>query len=567
MNREFKNDRLVMSFDQLQDHCRRLDNEISRSLVNDFRSQCHFSEQLLLRERLYERLAVEMEMNAFFEKVKSGEWSSPQHFFVDVISQFYCALELHCAQYERPTSETVCDDTCLYLNHSIFRLCQRTELYGCVQHGTVHMCSKMDCAAKLTTHTQMHVCLFSGYEIGRELSQVASIGCEYRNGSSRAALMGRAAFNDASEHAEGTLTVSTAGTYSEILGKISKGEEIALRPPMFDRTGRVRHATPAEVRSFRFDSFISKSAEKAEQRLVALASHVIDDILFNKDTRDLINIQRTDECRRAGETRLRDYHKRMKSLKLFPDTITSAMEWSTPFRTLILLPLVDVSDGIGRRAAFVRLCVNLWKMCHRVRPSKTVICTFVQFAIAILFIQKNGYSISRRDETGFVIAPRRFTFVPIDPRLAIDLPDEKNVDMFGSRSTDELRAHVTSANEAPVVGVGTSTATVASSEKASRGSLFKKEGCLKKRKAKVKARQTANTTGTKQMTMQSSIDGPRISVRENEVLPTYLHTSSMGTPGCYEMADITAGRNYLQACISAIDSAELEKESKNIFSL
>ena len=558
-------ERLVLSFEQLKDQCQRLENEIARSMVNDFRSQCLFVDQLTLRDHLYDRLAVEMEMLAFFERVKSNEWATPQHFFCDVISQFYYALELHCAIYERPTLETLCTDTCLHTDHSIFRLCRHSELYGCVQHGTVHMCTKNNCSAKITTQTQMHVCLFSGYEIGRELSQVASIGSEYRNGSNRAALLGRAAFNEASEHAEGTFTTSvTTGTYTEILKKIAQGEEIALRPPMFDHTGRVRQATRTEVRSFRFDSFISRSAEKAEHKLVAIATSVIDDILFNKDTRDLINIQNTDECRRQGETRLRDYHKRMRSQGLFSDTITSAMEWGTPFRSLILLPLVDTSDSVYRRNSFVRLCISLWKMCHRVRPANTAICTFVQFSLAILFMQKNGYSVARRDETGFVADPRRFTFVPADPRLLIDLPEEKHVDMFGSRSAKELRDHVTSSNSASVVGVGTGTATAASSDKARRSSLFKEEGLLKKRKSKIKARQTAIVTGNKQMTMQSTVDGPRISVKESEVLPSFLHTSIMGTTGSYEMADITAGRNYLQACVSAIDSSALEAEARSI---
>jgi len=94
--------------------------------------------------------------------------------------------------------------------------------------------------------------------------------------------------------------------------------------------------------------------------------------------------------------------------------------------------------------------------------------------------------------------------------------------------------------------------------------LYKDDGSLKMRKRRHKRRQTATSSGARQVTLRGSITGSRISAPEREVLSQHLHSSLIGETGAYEKADITCGRNYIRECLNSIDPSNIEAEAATL---
>jgi len=557
---------------------------------------CSADERRRFREReerarlIDERVRVELGLRHF---VSSGEtWPSRELFVDALLSHWYMLLEQECALYERPSDESQCNDACLGTYYTIVTLCADVNLYGCTRHGSVHYCDRRSCRARIKTTTWHYACMFSGAEVGRGFAAVASLSAEYRSGSRRAGFKSVAVRRQAA-------TVGSfeyAGASRDIAAQIERGEEITLgvapteaaTAPSGGGGGgggggpALRRPTNAERRSFRFGRRVGQLQRDAERALNATAGRVVDDVLFCVETRQLLNVQIMDETERAAHRAVLDYHVRTRMAHGVPNRITSACAYATPFRRMVQLPLLGAD--LARRSRLVRLCFRLWKLCHRTpyaaasrrpdaqearprrkRSARQSSCTFVQFCLAVMFVQRTGFSLMRQGETCFVLAARRHIFVPLEPRMMFDLPAEDNIDAFGARSTERLRDNIGTGSTSVGLGRKLSPTDDQHKRKSISDDLIKADGSLTQRKRRHKRRQAASSSGAKQITMRGSAMGEKIATTESEVLPAHLHSSLLGEAGAYEKSDIARGRNFLRSCLNSLPADAIESESRALF--
>lgn len=576
-----KNDRPFWSLGQAMKFVTDTETALDSFTIDSHGDRQRFAAMHAEYEALRKRVSVETAIGTFVNELRSQQWPSAEQFMSTLLDFWFRLLEHVYALYDRPVDALRCNDQCVYRERSIVAICSAPDLYGCTVHGTIHHCSGRDCRSTITTSTWTKVCMFSGAEVGREFSNVASVASEYRSNSGKAGFRSFAAREQEDTVIDefdnsGAVSASNMQRWRE---QIARGELLQLGDPMITAEGGIRGPTNLEKQSFRFGRRVSEIHEEAERKLVSIAENVITDVLFVQETRMLLNIQRTEETNRTAMRKLVEYHSQCRMAKIVPNRIDSAATYQTPFKTMVLLPIL--ANDLERRVRMVRLCVKLWGLCHRtpyvrsmhqLRLSKHAArqstCTFVQFCLAVLYAHRSGYSLIRQDESCFIMAARRHVFVPHEMRMMVDLPHENQIDVFGAKSTERMRNHVAATNVAETVSVGSNPAEVHIDEREKRKSidadLFKSNGTLKARKRRHRRRQTTSTSGTKQITMRGSTLGGRVSAAERDVLPSHLHSSLVGEPGVYEKADVTCGRNFLRACINSISPENIEAEARSL---
>jgi hypothetical protein len=526
--------------------------------------------------RLHERsIEVERGIVAFLEACSRQEFASTAQFVALLYRNWYALLENVCGVYERPCDELRCDEQCLLEYKCILPLCPSLKIFGCTRHATTHHCGHGRCNVTLTTQQWTKVCLFSGVEVGQELAAVTSLATEMRPENSG----GMSAFNVFAAHklaasVVGELQSQNAASEAEQrmwLERIDRGERLNIVNPVMDSKRVVRKTTQAEWRSFRFGTQVAAAAQDAERRLVATATSVVNDILFNGETRSLLNIQLLAEARRKARTALHDYHSQCRIKGVLPCIITAATHFHAEMRRFE--PLPDVPADSNRRARLVNHCVRLWEICHKSPFMRRVLqstplknekqqssCSFVQFCVTVLFMYTTGLYIQRSAVSGFICSTECHIFVPQQMCMRVQLPPEDRLDAFGPQSTQKMFQHISASDVPDTVGVGS-----ASFRSRKQDTLYNNKNELIVRKRSDVRRLTAASSGHKQITVQASVNGDRIAATEREVLPSHLHSSLVGEPGRYSKTYLQIGRNFLRACLNSFDEEELARESKWLF--
>ncbi len=573
----------VASLEAAQKRQAELKTALRKLRIENYRDRQTFAKNehdLAIRARSIE---VERRMLHFLEQSSRQEFASVHQFLALLYRTWYTCLEEVCGIYERPCDQLQCDERCMLEHHCILPLCEPLKIYGCTRHATTHHCGAGKCTSILGTEQWTTVCIFSGVEVGRELAAVTSLAEEMRPENAG----GRSAFNMYAAHKHAASVIgecrSTAAGASDeeqrvLRERIDRGERISIQPPIYDSKRSIRRVTKAEWRSFRFDCQVSQAAEEAEKRLVATASNVVDDLLFNEDTRSLLNIQLLAEARTRATTALKDYYSACRQRGVLPCLLTAATHFRTPMRSFTPLPFVPL-DTV-RRSRLVSHCVRLWEICHRSPFMQKITshtaaknekqqssCSFVQFCVAVIFLHGDGlYVLRTACATGFSCVTNRCAFVPQDIRMRIELPPEERIDAFGAASTKKMYDHISAADVPERIGV--SSASFRGAERAGAGDkLYNERNELTRRKKSRARRATAANSGQKLITVQASINGDRIAAPERDVLPSHLHSSLVGKPGVYEQSFLQIGRNFLRACLNSFDDEELSRQSKWLFAI
>lgn len=516
------------------------------------------------REWLLERIRVERGLRAFV--LSGATWTSRADFVAALVRRWYLLLERECVLYERPSDESQCSDGCLGTYNSIVTLCENVQLYGCVRHGTLHRCDRRSCKSQIVNREWSRICMFSGVQVGKEFAAVASLSAEYRNNP------GRAGFKTVIVGMQSSVVGSFhyAGSPQNISDQIDRGEEISVRPSVTvdGKPGSaIRRPTTEERRSFRFGRKVGDLTVRAEEELVTIAGNVVNDVLFNAETRDMFNIQMIDQTRRKAHQNVLDYFSRTRMDGGVPNRVTAAAAYATPLRTIVLLPIVP--EDVKRRADLVVLCTRLWQLCHRTPYAKRIreagnsrangnairkcSCTFVQFCVAVMFMQRDGLVRRNSEESCFVLSVSPRVFIPVNARMCVDLPLESDLDAFGRLSTERMRAHIASTDEQRTKG----------SSKSVQENLFNGDGTRRMRRARTKRRRAMSTSGKRQIKARGSMTGDLVTTERN-VLPPHLHGDLHGKCGTYEQSDVTQGRRFIEECINSIPPNDIESEASAI---
>lgn len=345
---------------------------------------------------------------------------------------------------------------------------------------------------------------------------------------------------------------------------------------------------------FKLQKRLGAVQQEAEERLLATAERVVDELLFDVEAREMINSMLLEEARDASRRALRSYHSACRVADIVPNAIREAEVYATPFSILRFLPLVERDEK--RRTAFVRLVVALWRICHespyaaRVRGTggtgrkqfqtkhwmRQTTCTFVQFCTALLYVQRDGLQRERHGDAFENMMRPPLIFVPRDRKFVVELPPEDDIDSFGRESLTLIRARMHERANGVEATAMTSTATTLAPRSRSRqaarttdiaDSLFKADGTRNKRKKRRRKRDTTVGSGRGSIVVRSAaLDAPEVlRARERDALPPHLHSDILGEESSYEKCDITRGRNFLQLCINSLDQDTAERESRALF--
>jgi hypothetical protein len=492
-------------------------------------------------------------------------WPSAAHFVAELVDYWWQLLEEIFGNYERPSDETACSDTC-FQERQLALINAELRVYGCVEHGTVHLCTGRDCAHVMRPK-EKGMCMFSGAEVQTFLSS-ARCGEYSEHGDSIAGFkyaMSMREFDLMPSYSNrAPVTFKEAEELFEMARRNGKAPIDALAHKLESELGRESEAAAAARNSYYFGVKRTGLIVERERLLRSVAQSVIDDVLFNKHNRQLFNEAAINEAHLKGTTAVRAYYMKCRAEKNIPNQPTSVAHFATPFVLVHLIPLVENSRE--RSSYFATLCTKLWVMCHASPYARGVLnnnaedqsknairqtaCTFEQFCLAVLYQKRYGLEIEARDEL-FTIR-RRHVFVNVEKKLRFDLPPEDRVDMFGKRSIAEIERHL--APEAKRVAYGDNGAKSRGASK-----LFHDDGRLRVRKEGPHKRVPTSAGNSSRTITIAEQDVP-----ERQVVPPHLSQQLLTTTGEYSASDITHGRNFLVACLNSIPSTQLEKAERSL---
>jgi hypothetical protein len=523
-----------------------------------------------LQRRLQKRLEFERRLFEFTEHASRLEWQSSIHYRDTLIKFWWRLNEEIAANYERPIDESLCDDSCM-TDSVIITISDELRLYGCIRHGTVHACGGR-CKSLVKTKQWTAVCIFSGAEVDKYLSTMRDAKYDKDDHtSSFKYAMSLNEFDSLPDYEYRGAVDENAGK-SPVLQKIEARSPLALFKHKFSAKQQEEKQSEEYRKTWRFGKVVSEITREAERKLRTIADKVIQDVLFDKETRIIYNSLIIDEAHAIARMRLIAYYSQCKTRSELPNEIQSECIFATPFRCIALLTLVD--DDRVRKARFSTLCSRLWAICHRspyarsITPRTTdnvpnfrgsaqsrhsvrqTTCLYEQFCLGVLYTMRYGVIIKTCDP--HLLIQREFRFVPCDPRLNIDLPSEDRIDMFGEAGRQEMIK-----NSEPVsstVQFGDS-----SKQRSARSSIFKQNGTRKVRKARTKRRVTTVGSGSRRIPQLRNA-----SISERDVLPPHLHSSLLVVSGAYEKHDVTRGRNFMRECLNSLSEQELESASRSL---
>ena len=515
-------------------------------------------------EALARRCAIERRLNEFRNFASQYEYTV-QSYTDQLLGVWRRLAEEIGGNYDWPAldDERHCDEQCM-VNNWLLTLDADLQLYGCTEHATVHRCRNRErmCALRVTTSHTTVVCMFSGEEIDRLLSEAADFTSGFRNNDSRAGHQYRAAqreFDDmpsfthlgraSVRRADGTLDVDAA------LAR-SAAASAALA------------ALAAPQRSYRFGRKISELQRRRETQLRAIAQKVLSDVLFDKQRRLAYNAVARRETEQAAADAVHAYYSACHAAKTMPRRIDAALAFATAYRRVTLLPLVE-HDRV-RSAQFETRCTRLWALCHRspyaVRIAsrenrnaqsrhsvRQTTATYEQFCLGVLYKMRDGLVRGCGGES-YLLVNRAYEFVPRDWRLHLQLPPLDNVDSFG----DTAAAIMATRSEGAASTVAYGDAGIVDAQpSAAEATLFKSNGARLLRKKSVSRRVTTSGTGTRRVAF-----GRSLSVPESEILPPHLFSALLNANGVYDKRGVGRGIRFLDECIQSLPVGTVELEAR-----
>ena len=555
--------------DQIDTLIGRIEAEMDISL--DAHSACHWNEKFRRRRALTQRVEIEQRIAEFTHQASLQEWPSQQHYQQRLIQFWFQIQEEICCNYDLPTDESRCDDRCRAAM-SLITISEELRLYGCVNHGTMHVCGGR-CRSVTKTRQWTAVCIFSGAEVDKFLSSAREAkfdGSDHMAGFKYAVSLNE--FDALPDY-----EYRRAHDDDPILQRVTTKSSLGTVKRQIDAKKSEREQTNQFKQTWRFRRVVSEITNEAERKLRSISDKVAEDVLFDQDTRVLYNSLQLDQAPRTAQMRMTEYFSQCRMQESLPNEIQSRCIYETAFKSIVLLPLLD--DDRIRKSRFSTLCSRLWAICHRSPFAQSIAprapnpqqqqqpprfrgsnqsrhsvrqttCLFEQFCLGVLFSMRYGVVIKTCDPHLYI--QREFRFVPCDKRLQIDLPREECIDMFGERGRNELVRN--SEPVAQTVQYGES-----SKQNMNQSSLFKQNGTRKVRKARTKRRVTTVGSGSRRIPQLRNA-----AISEREVLPPHLHSSLLVTHGYYEKHDITRGRNFLRECLNSFSEQDLERESRSL---
>jgi hypothetical protein len=540
-----------------------------------------------LSASIKQRLQIETELLGFTESASQLVWPSAIAFRDTLLAYWWQLQEKFCGNYDRPLSEHACDEECK-ITHAMIQISHELKIYGCVRHGSVHLCQRgVRCALLEKTPQWEMACMFSGVIVDKHLSRARDAkfdGSDHQAGFKYAAQLGE--FDNLADYEYTHEDKSDFGVATARRDASSSPLEAFKKKAK--RKREEEQNAQEKRRGWRFQCAVKDNIAEAENRLRVIADGVFQRVMFDRETRILYNTMVLDEAKSLASSRLATYYSQCKSRGDAPNSIEAECIFMTPYRCMSLVPLVD--DNRERKSRFVTLCARLWAICHNspyarnIRSSfsstsssargdsdsdnenddandgprvpkaqhsvRQTTCLYEQFCVAILYLMRYGYNVKPCDPMRYIA--REFKFVPQDRRMDFELPDEDRIDMFGENGKREL-----------INTVEPTSSAVAFGERSKKGvhksHMFKADGTTKNRKGRTKRRYTIVGSGKKQI---SKLQHDKVS--ESDVMQPHLHSSLLTVTNVYEKQDITRGRNFLRECLHSCSESVLEQTAKSL---
>ena len=462
--------------------------------------------------------------------------------------------------YDRPRDSSLCNEHCGSAG-ALIVINQQLCLYGCVLHGTVHDCSvryaKNDkdkwiaqprqCACTRITTSHDIVCVFSGEVIGKYLTQASTKSKDFSTTSAgarraagftyRMALIEKEEITDLFENRDAAQRPPPSPQQQQkqkpLKRKREERESFVVQKT--HKVGRLQ-LTAEQMQKLNASYVVQRRTEQilaaAKRRAAATAETVIDEVVYDKAVRQLINTEMLTKVHDKMSQQLIDYHYACKREGTFPVFTRCVSAFVAPLLEVKLLREVDCD--MPQRTRFAARVLRLWELCNK-SPAKLTgavskSCTLKQLALAVLYSMREGmYIEASADEF------EKITLIPRDETLWLDLPEEGMLTRFGAEKRRQLHTQL------------------------SRGA--RKRGTSEAQEHSDFSHGTAAKRKVKQRKAQSSFNSRRINVAslppltERDLTPAYFLDEALCNDSSYASRDITVGLDFLRVCIESFDES------------
>jgi len=450
--------------------------------------------------------------------------------------------------YDRPRDCGECNEYCRERG-AVVCINQQLELFGCALHGTVHDCrpklqqnddgewiqQERRCPCTRTTRQHDVVCVFSGAVAGKYLTQASTKSRDFSTGSAgsrraagftyRMMLVEKGAVLNRFENADAAKSrkrkADDEPSSSEfVVQRTHKVGRLKLTDEQFHK---MQNHYGAQRRA-------KEITQKARMRAVAAAQTVIDDVVFDKHARRLINTRSLIAIHDAMSHQLTKYHYSCKRHGRIPNFVDCVAAYLEPRLEIKLL--CEVDRDTNQRNRFGALVEKLWHVCNK-SPAKllqqTKSCTLKQLALAVLYEMRSGMFVSASsDQTEDLIV-----LIPQDETLWLDLPDEALLHFFGAEQRNKLEMQLKKGAERKGTGESQTRSDY------SHGTRRKKRKKMRRNDSSFNARRI-NVAGLPAIT-------------ERDLTPAHLLDESLGSNSRYCSQDVTRGLEFLRTCVNSFD--------------
>lgn len=181
--------------------------ENTNSPIEKLGVSADFLEKINCRRKLMivvQRLKVERELVPFIHEASRVRWRV-EEFKRRLTNEFYRLVRKHFGVYDTPSNCSLCDEHC-FAERSCITLSQELNLYGCLQHASIHECVPKvkkvgnqkfnvhdECPCTATSAETYTFCVFSGRIDGIHLLETCSTSKDFS--SDDATVRSKAGFN------------------------------------------------------------------------------------------------------------------------------------------------------------------------------------------------------------------------------------------------------------------------------------------------------------------------------------------------------------------------------------
>ena len=389
-----------------------------------------------------------------------------------------CLIDV-CMLYDHPPDESQCTFECMKDGCIATLHCDKVAtlaLYGCVRHGSFHNCTRRfsECECQYCDEHMQCICIFSGIVLGYE-------NAGYSGNESRRRTDGGERNADQINYDRST-QISSYKRMQTIRGSFTNYAMERRRRDTLKRkrepaqileetlpeckhaalAHRIAHHAVESARQDREDKLRDSRmlraslgdangrtketaayvyARRAEQKIRCCIEIVLRHLLFDDRRRVDLNRQIATETFDKANAAVFAYHSECKRRNDIPNHITSAERYRNAMNQLNLL--TECAYDPVRHEILVSRITKLWRRCNTSpyykqanEAASRLGCTLKQFTTAALYVMSNGFTFE--DESGYthILVPK-----DTDLDLALHLPPESMLSMFGATQADQDRVH------------------------------------------------------------------------------------------------------------------------------